>query len=932
MTLALRRFAATAPILVLSVFSLAAQQDRVPSKIDLARSVVLRGRVPRRALAGTDMGRVAGSFPMPDLVLLLKSSAAQQQAAAALVQQQQDPASANYHQWLTPEQYADQFGVSPHDVSRVVQWLQSEGFAGVRVARSRMWVSFRGDAQQVQAAFGTPIDQYLVNGTTHFANAADPSIPTDLAPVVAGVRGLHNFRLRPRYRRLSNPQMTQSNGSHNIAPDDFATIYNVAPLYAAKVDGTGQKLAVVGQTDIVVSDINNFRSKFNLGTIDLQRILAGSTNPGVVPGDVDEAALDIEWSSAVARNASILFYYSDDVWKSAMYAVNDNQAKVITMSYGGCESYDLVDLPSFQSTAQQANMQGMTWFAASGDFGASDCEDSNATIAQNGFAVDVPASIPEVTGMGGTEFNESGHTYWNATNTANGASALSYIPERVWNDTAADGTLAAGGGGASIFFPQPSWQTGPGVPNDGARHVPDLSFSSSADHDGYYVYSGGPAYFGGTSAAAPTMAGIATLLNQYLVSTGAQSQPGLGNINPTLYRLAQSPNAVEIFHDVTVGDNGSPCASGTPNCVNGYVVRLAGLGYDMASGLGSVDAYNLVHNWTTQSSAGSSVVASIDQNPVFELAQKDAKGNLWSYQLTLTEEAGIGTTLTDFTIDGASYTSQIATLFGSATIAARQSISASLGFATLTPHTVMFSFSGVDASNRKWTTQLAIPFTGPRTVLTIGGVSNAATGQQVFAPGELVSVYGTGMGSLAQSAASIPLPQFLAGFEAWVNNVPTPLLYVSPNQVNLQIPYETAVGTTQLVIGNPYENSNPYPLQIAAAGPGIFTFSDGTINPFPSGVRGGNPITLFITGDGAVRPSVTTGDTPAAGIVPKPRLAVTVTVGGVAATTTYVGIPSWSVGVTQINYTIPQTAPTGRQPVVVTVGTASSPPAYINVQ
>ncbi len=287
--------------------------------------------------------------------------------------------------------------------------------------------------------------------------------------------------------------------------------------------------------------------------------------------------------------------------------------------------------------------------------------------------------------------------------------------------------------------------------------------------------------------------------------------------------------------------------------------------------------------------------------------------------------------MTDLTIDGASYTSQIATLFGSATIAARQSISASLGFATLTPHTVMFSFSGVDASNRKWTTQLAIPFTGPRTVLTIGGVSNAATGQQVFAPGELVSVYGTGMGSLAQSAASIPLPQFLAGFEAWVNNVPTPLLYVSPNQVNLQIPYETAVGTTQLVIGNPYENSDPYPLQIAAAGPGIFTFLDGTINPFPSGARN-QTVTLFITGDGAVRPSVTTGDTPAAGIVPKPRLAVTVTVGGVAATTTYVGIPSWSVGVTQINYTIPQTAPTGRQPVVVTVGTASSPPAYINVQ
>ena len=612
-----------------------------------------------------------------------------------------------------------------------------------------------------------------------------------------------------------------------------------------------------------------------------------------------------------------------------MYAVDQNLAPVLSMSYGGCESYDLVDLPTFQAVAQQANAQGITWFAASGDAGATDCEDPNATIAQNGFAVDSPASIPEVTGMGGTEFNEGGSSYWNAANNANSASALSYIPERVWNDTALDGALSAGGGGSSIFFPQPSWQTGPGVPNDGARHVPDLSLSSSADHDGYYVYTGGGAsYFGGTSVAAPTMAGIITLLNQYLVSTGAQGQAGVGNINPTLYRLAQSTTG--IFHDVTVGDNGSPCAAGTPNCVNGTAVRAAGPGYDQASGLGSVDADKLIHSWTSQASAGSSVVASIDQNPVFELTKADAKGNLWSYQLTLSEEAGTGTTLTGFTIDGTSYTSQIAALFGSATIAPRQSISANLGFATLNPHTVNFGFSGVDATGRTWTTPLSIPFTGPRTALTIGGVSNAATGQQVFAPGEIVSVYGTGMGSLAQAAASTPLPQFLAGFEAWVNNVPTPLYYVSPNQVNLQIPYETPVGTAQLMIGNPYENSPNFPITVSSAGPGIFTFQDGTINPFPSGTRN-QTVTLYITGDGAVRPSVTTGDIPAAGIVPKPRLAVTVTVGGVPATTTFIGIPSWSVGVTQINYTIPPTAPTGRQPVVVTVGTAQSPPAYINV-
>jgi uncharacterized protein (TIGR03437 family) len=930
-----RRLAAIAPSLVLSVFSLAAQQDRVPSQINRARHVVLSGRVPARARAGTDLGPVSPSFAMPDLVVMLKSSTTQQQALVQLIRNQQDPTSANYHQWLTPEQYADQFGVSQHDVAQVVQWLQSQGFTGVQVARSRMWVSFSGNAQQVQAAFGTPIDQYSVNGALHYANAADPSIPADLAPVIAGIRGLHNFRWKPRYHRQAAPQMTSSNGTHHIGPDDFATIYDVAPLYSAKVDGTGQSLIVVGQTNINTADIAAFRNQFGLGTINLQLILVPKTqDPGIVPGDEEESDLDIEWSSAVARNASIVFVYSNDVWQSAMYAVDQNLGKVLTMSYGACESYDLVDLPSFQQTVQQANAQGITWFAASGDSGATDCEDPNATIAQNGFAVDVPAAIPEVTGMGGTEFTEgAGSGYWNSNSNA---SALSYIPERVWNDTAADGVLAAGGGGSSIFFPQPSWQTGPSVPNDGTRHVPDLSFSASADHDGYYVYTGGSAsYFGGTSVAAPTMAGIAALLNQYLVSTGAQSQPGLGNINPTLYRLAQNSNATEVFHDITVGDNGSPCADGTPNCTNGYVARVAGPGYDMASGLGSVDANNLVHSWTTQATVGSAVVASIDQNPVFELPAPDAKGNSWSYKLTLSEEAGIGTTLTGFTIDGASYTSQIPALFGSATIAGRQSISATLGFpsSSFTAHTVIFSFSGVDASNRGWTTQLSIPFTAPQTPLTLGGVSNAATGQQVYAPGEIVSVYGAGMGSMVQSAASIPLPMFLAGFEAYINNVQVPLYYVSPNQVNLQIPYETPTGQkSTLVIGNPYENSDPnFTITVAAAAPGIFMFPDGTINPFRSGKRG-DTVTLYLTGAGAVRPSVATGDAPSGPTAPQPRLTpVTVTVGGVPATTTYVGIPSWSVGVLQINYTIPATAPTGLQPVVVTLGTFSSPPANFNV-
>jgi uncharacterized protein (TIGR03437 family) len=932
MVRALRYLAGFSLSLLTFLTVLQAQQDRIPSRIGSGRTVVLPGRVHAQARPENDLGRVESSFTLPAITLLLKPSDSQQADLKQLLQEQQDPTSANFHNWLIPEQYANRFGASVNDVNKIVGWLQSQGFTVADVARGRTWISFTGTAAQTQGAFGTEIHRYQVNGQTHFANSNNPSIPAELANVVAGIRGLSDFHPQPRLRKETlpvNPQMTTAAGNHHIVPDDFATIYNVAPLFQAGVDGTGQNLVVVGQTDINTSDIQAFRSKFNLPAINLQRVLVpGQGNPGISQGDLQEADLDIEWASAVARNATIVYVYSNDVWQSAMYAVDHNLGTVLTMSYGTCEPSDIVDLSTFQSVAQQANAQGMTWFAASGDAGATDCEDPNAMIAQNGFAIDVPAALPEVTGMGGTILADQGGAYWSSTNTANSASALSYIPEQAWNDTPLGGGLAATGGGRSLFFPRPSWQTGPGVPNDTARHVPDLAVSTSADHDGYYVYTGGgSAYFGGTSVAAPTMAGIVALLNQYLVSTGAQKQAGLGNINPALYRLAQTTSGV--FHDVVTGDNASPCVVGSPDCTTGSIGRTAGPGYDEVTGLGSVDAFNLLHQWSSQPARNSAVVPSIDQNPVFQ------QGSSWTFQITLSEEAGIGTTLTDFTIDGTSYAPQIASLFGGAAIAPSGSISAHVSLQNVAaPKTVTMTFSGVDASGRTWTTQMAVAFNGPQVAASVGGISNAASGQQVYAPGMILSVYGTQLGSFAQSAGTIPLPQYLAGFEGLINGVSAPLYYVSPGQVNIQIPYETQPGPATLVVGTPYQNVT-YRFTVTSAAPGIFTFVNGTINPFPSGARG-QTVTLFVTGEGQVSPSVPTGDTPspntALSLLPKPRQAVTVTVGGVPATVQFIGIPSGLVGVTQINYTIPSNAPTGAQPVVVTVGTAASQPATITVQ
>jgi uncharacterized protein (TIGR03437 family) len=543
--------------------------------------------------------------------------------------------------------------------------------------------------------------------------------------------------------------------------------------------------------------------------------------------------------------------------------------------------------------------------------------------------VDIPGSIPEITSMGGSEFLDQGGTYWSATNTANDASALSYIPEKAWNDTALDGKLAATGGGASVYFPQPAWQTGPGVPNAGVRHVPDLAVSASADHDGYYVYTGGSAsYFGGTSVAAPTMAGIFVLLNHYLVSTGIEKQAGLANVNPTLYRMAQSIPAA--FHDVTQGNNIVPCAAGSPNCATGTLGYSAGGGYNSTTGLGSVDATNLVHQWSSAAPSGSSVVASIDQNPVFE-QQPDSNGNGWVFKLTLSEEAGIGTTLTGLGIAGVDYTSQIAGLFGGAKLVAGGSVSATIGLKNLSvPTNVPFTYSGVDASGRQWNGQMSIPFQGFQTQLQIGGLSNAATGEQAYAPGMILSIYGAALGTFAQSAATIPLPQYLAGFEATINGVTAPLYYVSPNQVNVQIPYQTSPGRATLVVGNPYVDLT-YTFQVSASAPGIFTFQNGSINPFSSATRG-QTVTLFVTGEGQVTPSLATGTTPPPHAQsPKPLLPYSVTVGGVAATIDFIGIPSGLVGVTQINYTVPGSVSIGLQEVVVTVGGVGSPPASLNV-
>jgi subtilase family serine protease len=637
----------TIPIWLLAAASaFAAQPNRITAPIDGSQTVVLKGSVHTQAQPEFDQGATDPSLPLPYVVMATKPSPTQQAELEKLLAGQQDPTSANYHKWLTPEAYADRFGLSPNDTEKISIWLRSQGFSVVQVARGRDWIAFSATAGLVENTFHTQIHRYSVDGELHFANASELAIPKALAGAVAGFRGLNDFRWKPMGVHevvpadvilpvIMGPLFTTNggiNGSNVLAPDDFATIYDLTSLYTAGIDGAGMKLVVVGQVDVVMTDIQAFRSGFNLPTNNpIVVVVPGSPNPGTNPGDLVESDLDLEWTGAVARNASIIFVTSavstGGVFNSAVYAIDNDLAPVISMSYGGCEAVNGAFIAANEPTMQKANAEGITFVASSGDSGAASCDAPTETSAKGGLGVSYPASSPEVTGVGGTEFSgdlpPNTSLYWNTSNGANGGSAIIYIPETSWNDTVARGTLAASGGGRSSChsspcsggFPKPSWQAGTGVPNDKVRDVPDVSFGASPDHDGYILCNAGSctggimnnsfAVVGGTSASTPVFAGILTLLNQQLGNT---PPAGLGNVNPTLYKLAQTP-ANNVFHDITTGDNIVPCTKGSPNCpVSLKYGYTAAAGYDLVTGLGSIDVNNLFTNWNVGKIATTSVL------------------------------------------------------------------------------------------------------------------------------------------------------------------------------------------------------------------------------------------------------------------------------------------------------------------------------------
>ncbi|PYV83952.1 MAG: hypothetical protein DMG93_06765 [Acidobacteria bacterium] len=503
-------------------------------------------------------------------------------------------------------------------------WLQNHGFQVNRVSHGRSVIEFSGVESQVESALHTQIHQYLVNGENHWANASDPQIPAALAPAVAGVWSLHDFRKKPKLvvgnhgHPVAGPwtQTNLTSGKHGLMPADYATIYNINPLYAASIKGNGATIAVVARSNIDTGDLFDFRNVTGL-QFPVLNIMNNGPDPGIFDDSEEfEAILDATWSGAIAPAATIKFVVSastnttDGVDLSELYIIDNNVGDVMTESFGTCENgASQQEANAISALAEQAAAEGITYMVSSGDSGAEGCVRPSSPSA-NGTqpSVNILASSPFTIAVGGTMFNEnnSNATYWNASNGPGLGSAKSYIPENVWNESCTSCGLWSGGGGASALFSKPNWQFGvQGIPGDGARDVPDVSLTA-AIHDAYLLCfqrscANNSVYLvGGTSASAPSFAGIMALIVQQY---GRQ-----GQANYVLYRLAATetlsqcngsnnttrPNSACIFNDVTKGNNAVP---GEVNYGTTSAKYQSDTGYDLATGLGSVNVNNLVTKW-----------------------------------------------------------------------------------------------------------------------------------------------------------------------------------------------------------------------------------------------------------------------------------------------------------------------------------------------
>jgi subtilase family serine protease len=610
---------------------------------EASRAVLSNSRTPR-VRAAEDLGALSSETPIPGITLVFKRSPTQEAILQELLSAQQNQASPLYHQWLTPETFATRFGVADQDLAATQSWLTSRGFHIDSVSRSRDRITFSGTAAQVQAAFGTELHHYrTADNETHFAPAADLSLPAELAPLTAAVLHLSDFRPRPNLKVQTRPHPDYTDfttGTHYLIPYDIAAMYDLAPFYQTS-DGSGQGLAIVGQSYVDTSGsskIATFQSDTSGQNPVTPVFVPGSGVQATSPGDQGESEIDLEYSSGIAYKSNIFFVYvganqNYDVFDALAFAIDQKIAPVVSISYGICEPLmSATDLDQGNSLFEQASAQGQTLVAASGDSGSTTCAQftfAGLTLTQEqALSVSYPADSPYVTAVGGTQmapgtFAAGPSPYWATASSNTPGLLLSYVPEIVWNEGSTSFGIAASGGGTSAHFTRPTWQSGvPGITPGAFRLLPDVALQSSIESPGFLLCSSDPTIAGtnscttglqsgnglsspadqftiagGTSFATPIFAGFIAILNEI------EHANGQGNINPELYTLASnSTKYAAVFHDIVSGSNA--CISGTGNCAaSGQAGYAATPGFDEATGLGSIDFGQLAKAWPSTSNA-----------------------------------------------------------------------------------------------------------------------------------------------------------------------------------------------------------------------------------------------------------------------------------------------------------------------------------------
>jgi subtilase family serine protease len=651
---------------VLPALASAQSLPRITTPVDDADVVVLKGNTHPLASARFDQGPVDDSVS-GKMLLVLKRSPEQEQALRQLTQDQLTVGSPNFHKWLTPEQFGEQFGVADADIQTVTGYLSAHGFTVGRIYKSKMAVEVSGSAGLLRDTFHTEIHHYTIQGHEFYANASDPSIPAALAPVVRGFAALNNIRegvlkqdsaesisatFEPKTHKLT-PNYTGGTGSgtyYLVAPADLQTIYNIPVSSGGPgAAGAGVTVGVIGDSQINLNLVTQYQTVSG-ATVKAPVEIVDGDDPAILTTGTDAtiAYEQLELINAAAPSANLNYYvsattdYDTGLDFAMIRAVDDDAVSVLAFGFQSCEATLGATSNAFVNALwQQAAAQGITVVAAAGDAGSAGCDTPGSTTSSKGLAVNGYASTPYNTAVGGTDFyygTNGAATYWSTTDSAVYGSAKSYIPEQPWDDSyqatnsnAGTSVVYGGGGGFSTVgnvaadgvtvspYPTPSWQTSFLPVGTTARAIPDVSFFAGNNaNSAEYAICAQPndciesgttltdvTLTGGTAGAAAVFAGImAEVVEKY----GVQ-----GNANPALYGLYSTAG---VFHAATVGTNSVACSGGT-GCSGGYLkasgvyAYKAATGYNEATGLGSVNATNLINDWKVPSTKSSATALAI---------------------------------------------------------------------------------------------------------------------------------------------------------------------------------------------------------------------------------------------------------------------------------------------------------------------------------